>query len=592
MRANVNGYFGTHASLPPIRQLHAGKLSCLYENGNLRYIRVGSCEIIRLVYAAVRDQNWLTATHRIENETIEQGTESFRITYTSLHELGDIRYQMEVLIEGKADNSLVYKVKGEALSDFLRNRIGICIHHPISHFAGQSVKVTRPNGSWYQVTCPQLVNPHQPLLSVQSMEWSPMEGLTARLDFSGETFETEDQRNWSDASFKTYSTPLILPHPIAVQAGDCIEQAIQLQVDSAITIDSTLEHVHIELLDTSYPFPKIGYTRSPQPLTDADIALLTQVPFDHYRVEIHFSHNWQEVLKTALAEARQLNTKLELVCFFGEEVLPEVDALLVALQSHTEHIANMMLLASDQAIIPHKRLEKITHKLKGFLPTEKVGTGTNEFFAELNRSREFSEDVGFLSYSLNPQVHLSDTRVLIENLEAQHHTLQTALSFANGKAIHVSPVTLRIRNYPEANRYTGTLPSNVDTRQYSEFAAAWTLLSIKHLAQARQITYYETVGMRGIMQGAQPPEDPDVFQTQPGDVFPIYTYLKQLKSLQPRAIIPTTSSQPLVADALVVASAEGKQTAFVINFAEEPQTVHLAGNTYSLSPASITQLDL
>ena len=35
----------------------------------------------------------------------------------------------------------------------------------------------------------------------------------------GETFETEDQRNWSDASFKTYGTPLHLPFPVEVEEG-------------------------------------------------------------------------------------------------------------------------------------------------------------------------------------------------------------------------------------------------------------------------------------------------------------------------------------------------------------------------------------
>ena len=35
----------------------------------------------------------------------------------------------------------------------------------------------------------------------------------------GETFETEDQRNWSDASFKTYGTPLALPLPVEVTSG-------------------------------------------------------------------------------------------------------------------------------------------------------------------------------------------------------------------------------------------------------------------------------------------------------------------------------------------------------------------------------------
>ena len=34
----------------------------------------------------------------------------------------------------------------------------------------------------------------------------------------GDSWETEDHRNWTDASFKTYSRPLALPYPYKVAA--------------------------------------------------------------------------------------------------------------------------------------------------------------------------------------------------------------------------------------------------------------------------------------------------------------------------------------------------------------------------------------
>jgi hypothetical protein len=597
MQALQPGYFGTHDPLPSSRQLRAGKLTCMYENGNLRYIRAGHHEIIRLIYTAVRDQNWLTAVPSIENEQIEETTSSFVITYTNLHQLGDIRYRMKVRIEGLPDNSISYEFAGESLSNFMRNRIGICVLHPIQHFSGRNVRVTRPNSSWYKITCPVLVNPHQPLLNIESMEWSPLDEMNARLTFAGDVFETEDQRNWTDASFKTYSTPLILPSPVPVSAGERLTQSVRLEVNPVLDLDSRQVPIRIQLSDEKYPFPRIGYARSAQTLTQADIDLLQQVPFDHYRVEIRFSHDWQLLLQLAVSEARQLNAKLELVCFFGPDFIRETEALMSFLQgienwNAPEEIASLLILTSEKSVSAPDTIEQVTHKLKSFLSKTQLGAGTDDNFAELNRTREFSDDVGFLSYSISPQVHLSDTRILIENLEAQQHTVQTALGFAGGKAIHISPVTLRIRQYPEANLYTGSLPSNVDTRQYSTFAAAWTLLSLHYLAQARQLTYYETVGMRGIIQGSEEPAAPSVFQTRAGDVFPVYTYLKQLKSLQPASVLRSSSSHPLEVDALVVESGQGIRTAFLINFSEEPQTVELAGNSFPLSATSIRSVEL
>ena len=46
----------------------------------------------------------------------------------------------------------------------------------------------------------------------------------------GDTFEMEDQRNWTDASYKTYVRPLALPWPYTLAKGTVIEQAVRLSV--------------------------------------------------------------------------------------------------------------------------------------------------------------------------------------------------------------------------------------------------------------------------------------------------------------------------------------------------------------------------
>jgi D-apionolactonase len=45
--------------------LRAGAATMRYENGGIRYIRIGSYEILRRVYVAVRDHNWGTVPARI-----------------------------------------------------------------------------------------------------------------------------------------------------------------------------------------------------------------------------------------------------------------------------------------------------------------------------------------------------------------------------------------------------------------------------------------------------------------------------------------------------------------------------------------------
>ncbi len=53
--------------MPEQRVLRAGPLTMLYENGDLRYIRLGEHEIVRRLYVAVRDRNWGTVLPQFSN---------------------------------------------------------------------------------------------------------------------------------------------------------------------------------------------------------------------------------------------------------------------------------------------------------------------------------------------------------------------------------------------------------------------------------------------------------------------------------------------------------------------------------------------
>ena len=133
--------------------------------------------------------------------------------------------------------------------------------------------------------------------------------------------------------------------------------------------------------------------------------------------------------------------------------------------------------------------------------------GTDGDFAELNRSRPAPDELDALTFAIDPRVHSSDDRSIMENVTAQGTTVATARSFADGRAICVSPVTLAARFNPVAKgpappTPAGELPSAVDHRQMSLLGAAWTVGSIASLAAAGadSVTWYETVGWRGLIE--------------------------------------------------------------------------------------------
>src|SRR4051794_871857 len=77
--------WGRTEDQPESLSLRAGPLSLRYEEGGLRYIRLGDREVLRRVYVAVRDRNWGTIlrpsrTSRWSAATTTFGSASWRST--------------------------------------------------------------------------------------------------------------------------------------------------------------------------------------------------------------------------------------------------------------------------------------------------------------------------------------------------------------------------------------------------------------------------------------------------------------------------------------------------------------------------------
>ena len=75
-------------------------------------------------------------------------------------------------------------------------------------------------------TFPALVDPVQPFLAIRALTHEVLPGLKATVRMEGDTFEMEDHRNWTDASFKTYVRPLALPWPYTLPAGEAVKQSV------------------------------------------------------------------------------------------------------------------------------------------------------------------------------------------------------------------------------------------------------------------------------------------------------------------------------------------------------------------------------
>ena len=242
----------TNQTYPEQIPLRTRKFSCFFEpsTGFLRRVKTSGVEVIRSIYGAVRDKNWDTIEPRLKIERVEQGDDSFCLEFAAHHEDEPIRFSWKGVIEGRG-GVLEFRFDGRAQNSFLRNRIGLCTLHPIVECAGKACQVQHSDGSWEEGAFPLFISPHQPFKDILALSWNPSERVHADIQFEGEVFEMEDQRNWTDASFKTYSTPLELPFPVELARGEEIRQRAILTLVTEEQNISTTEERRVEVAVSS-----------------------------------------------------------------------------------------------------------------------------------------------------------------------------------------------------------------------------------------------------------------------------------------------------------------------------------------------------
>ncbi len=461
-----------------------------------------------MVYFAIRDHNWLTARFVIYNEIVEETPDSFQIRYN--WQIDDLGIQMagNVEVRGSSDGRIMFDFYGKALNSFQKNRIGLCVLHPIAGVLGQPVEVGSPDDRLTNGHFPTFISPHQPFLAIKRLCWQPALGISFQLDFSGDVFEMEDQRNWTDASFKTYSTPLERPRPVMVLAGEEFRQQVTFSIlnRESLAPVAVTEPIVAEESDPIQTRPRIGVGQraNGQPMDSTEAVLLKKLNLSHLRADVFFYlPDWQTRLTNAISDAQQVNIPLELAVFFGENPVDELQDLYQFLLPQSITVRHLLIFNAATLTTSDALLRAVVPMIRADWPDVLIGGGTDDNFATLNRNRFNVDLVDFVTYSINPQVHAFDDLTLLENIAGQAETVLTAKHISGGKPIHISPVTLLPRYTTIAGTATERQATPADPRQTTMFGADWTRQSIDTLAKAgvASITYYESHGPAGLVSG-------------------------------------------------------------------------------------------
>ncbi|MEK6211704.1 MAG: hypothetical protein AABM64_15270 [Pseudomonadota bacterium] len=592
---------GTEQPDTPGRILKGGPMSVEFDNGQLRYLKVNSVEVLRAVAFLVRDENWGTYTPAISNLNIDQRADSFSVSFHAVCKRPDQEIAYDAKIEGTRDGNLVFDGTAIPRTDFKTARTGFVVLHPLKGVAGFPVEVEHVDGRIVKDKFPELVNPIQPFLNIRALTHEVMPGLKATVRMEDDTFEMEDHRNWTDASFKTYVRPLVLPWPYTLKAGDEVKQSIKVKLSGSAsggTKAAAGKGIEIRIgqpaRDTLQP---LGLGMPAEEIEHAIKQLgLLKIAAPRF-LACHFDPRQKHGLKElygyrVLCEQTGADAVLEIVVESVDGYKKELQRLAdMVKQSGLKLAAIEVVPVGDLKSVlpggprpPAPPLEDLYAAARAAFPGIKLGGGMFSFFTELNRKRVPPQRLDFVHNTTCPIVHAADDRSVMETLEALPYQVTTARSFIGKTPYRIGPSGIGCRDNPHGATWTPN-PDNVrvcltklEPRQRGLFGAAWTLGYIATFARTgiEAISMGAPTGPLGIIYRKAEHKQPWYDGLSGPAVFPVYHVISGLTRGAGQKLVAATSSDNQKVECLAYRG-KGGTTLWLANLTAGEQKVQIAG---------------
>jgi hypothetical protein len=545
--------FGTEQRDSKGRELKAGPVTAMLDNGALRYIKLGDVEVLRAIAFLVRDENWGTYTPHIGNQKIRQTPKGFSVTYDArCGEAGSaLTYRAE--INAAADGKLTFIAVATPESDFRTNRTGFIVLHPLKGVAGFPVEIEHVDGKRVKSKFPALVDPVQPFMNVRALRHKVMPGVFVTCRMEGDAFETEDHRNWTDASFKTYVRPLELPWPYTLTKGETFTQSVTLTFSGKlpkVKQRARLRPVVVDLGRSAGKLPDIAIAVSAAHANHALAHAQTLKAAGPRQLLCEIDARASNIGEVAgvyreLSEKTGAPVALEIILPGkgdpSTELAPVVEALK---RTGLDPEAVAVSPAVDlKAVLPGSAggdapsLADIYRAARAAFPKAKLGGGMFSFFTELNRKRPPAELIDFVTHTTCPIVHAADDISVMETIEALPYVVQSTRAIVGkDKPYHIGPSTIPARFNPYGPS-TAPNPTNGrvclsdnDPRHRGLYGAAWTLGYVAALAYSGidQVSAGAATGPSGIVHRQSARAQPYFDDLRGEAVYPLYHVLASL----------------------------------------------------------------
>ena len=454
-------------------RLEVDGLSALVAGGDLRGVSYAGNEVLRGLSYPVRDRNWGTCIVRTVSEQVSatgyrrdfaERSGAFAGTFTA--ELTERRLVAVLDIRFAADMEI--------------NRAGFTLLHPITNVSGEALTITHSDGTTGETCFPRQISPDQPARDIVAMAHA-VGGVGVTLEFQGDIFEMEDQRNWSDASYKTYCRPLSLPRPYRVRAGETVHQRVALSVSGRAS-DTGAQGTS----RTEVRLPQVMLAHDPSLSSGSSLAAFPDIPV-LFRLSAAVGADDLArlggrplALEIVFEDARDLDAQIARCRSAGLDPMRVAALPSAYLKSHQPEGPWPDGMRPQDALEP----------LRAAFPRALAGSGSLTNFTELNRCRPDPAAVDFVTFGNTAIVHAADDLSVCQTLEALPDMFGTARQIAAGKPLHLGLFSIGMRSNPYGadvapNPDRIRLPMAMDDpRQDTGFAAFYAVCILALAAKA------------------------------------------------------------------------------------------------------------
>ncbi len=452
--------------------LEAYGLTAIVEDGALRRLSFAGREVVRRIDYPIRDADWGTLPTRTIAQTITQGADRFLRRFQTAD--GAMTGQFEATVMPMASGvRLVADLVLAATRRITVNRAGFIVLHPLDGVAGEPLAVRHAGGADANLRFPSFISPGQPVMDIAALSHR-VGGVDVAIAFDGEVFEMEDQRNWTDASFKTYCRPLALPRPYDLREGHEVRQRITVTLTQATAPVDTIGNSG-KVAAGSGPAICLAHEA---PLTGSPDPRLSALALQGVLLRLCGGDAGVDALPAC-------PVTLELAT--GPDAAADLHAAQTALAGR--EVARVVALpagylASHQPEGPWPdgpTPMDLLPLVRAAFPGAQAGGGMLTNFTEFNRCPPDPARIDFATFGTTAIVHAADDLSVIETLEAIPQVIASARALSGDLPLRLGLMSIGMRSNPYG---AGVVPNPdgqhlpmvmEDPRQRTAFAAAFAV---------------------------------------------------------------------------------------------------------------------